>query len=75
MHKSLLSLVAIVFVSAIAVASESASSGAPPVADGAVPSAYAWLSGGSFALVSRFTSSRTKCLSQKERLSLLRPPR
>ena len=25
--------------------------------------------------LSRFTSSRTKCLSQKERLSLLRPPR
>jgi hypothetical protein len=50
MHKSLLSLVAIVFVSAVAAASESASSLAPPVADGAVPSAYAWLSGGSFAL-------------------------
>jgi len=25
--------------------------------------------------VSRFTSSRTKCLNQKERLSPLRPPR
>src|ERR1700690_1823477 len=48
MHKLFLSLFAIVFVSGIA-AADSASS-APPVAEGAIPSAYVWLSGGSIAI-------------------------
>jgi hypothetical protein len=49
MHKSFLSLLAIVFVSGIASAAEGASS-PPPVAEGAIPSAYVWLSGGSVAI-------------------------
>jgi hypothetical protein len=48
MHKLFLSLFAIVFVSGVA-AADSASS-PPPVADGAIPSAYVWLSGGSIAI-------------------------
>jgi hypothetical protein len=49
MHKSFLSLFAIIFVSGVAAAAEGASS-PPPVADGAIPSAYVWLSGGSVAI-------------------------
>ena len=48
MHKLFLSLFAIVFVSGVA-AADSASS-PPPVAEGAIPSAYVWLSGGSIAI-------------------------
>jgi hypothetical protein len=48
MHKSLLSLVVIVFMSGVAASAEAASSPSP-VADGAIPSAYVWLSGGSVA--------------------------
>jgi hypothetical protein len=48
MHKSFLSLFVIVFVSGVA-AAEGASS-PPAVADGAIPSAYVWLSGGSVAI-------------------------
>ena len=48
MHKSFLSLFVIVFVSGIAVAAEGTSS-SPPVAEGAIPSAYVWLSGGTVA--------------------------
>jgi hypothetical protein len=44
MHKLFLSLFAIVFVSGVAAADAS------PVADGAIPSAYVWLSGGSVAI-------------------------
>jgi hypothetical protein len=49
MHKSFLSLLVMVFVSGVAAAAEGASS-PPPVADGAIPSAYVWLSGGSVAI-------------------------
>jgi hypothetical protein len=52
MHKLLLSLLATVFVSATAAAADSASS---PVADGAIPSAYVWLSGGAIAVGIGFT--------------------
>ena len=44
MHKLFLTLVA-VFVSSVAVVSEAA----PPVAEGAIPSGYVWLSGGTVA--------------------------
>jgi hypothetical protein len=47
MHKLFLSLFAIVALSGVA-AAQGASS--PPVADGAIPSAYVWLSGGSVAI-------------------------
>jgi hypothetical protein len=49
MHKFLLSLFAIVFVSGVATAADSASSSSP-VKEGAIPSAYVWLSGGSVAI-------------------------
>jgi hypothetical protein len=49
MHKSLVSLVATLFVSTAALALGDASSASPPVADGAIPSGYVWLSGGSVA--------------------------
>jgi hypothetical protein len=45
MHKLLLTLVATVFVSSVAVVSEAA----PPVAEQAIPSGYVWLSGGTVA--------------------------
>src|ERR1700723_1612507 len=48
MHKSILSLFVMVLVSGFA-AADSASS-PPPVAEGAIPSAYVWLSGGSIAI-------------------------
>lgn len=44
MHKLLLSLIATVFVSGAAAAADA------PVAEGAIPSAYVWLSGGSVAI-------------------------
>src|ERR1700719_656357 len=46
MHKLFLTLVATVFVSSVAVVSEAA----PPVAEGAIPSGYVWLSGGTVAV-------------------------
>jgi hypothetical protein len=49
MQKLILSLVATLFVST-ALAAGDASSTPPPVADGAIPSAYVWLSGGSVAV-------------------------
>jgi len=49
MHKSILSLFAIVLVSGAAAAADGASS-PPPVSEGAIPSAYVWLSGGSVAI-------------------------
>jgi hypothetical protein len=49
MRKLLLSVFASVFVSVIATAADAASS-PPPVAEGAIPSAYVWLSGGSIAV-------------------------
>lgn len=49
MRKLLLSFIATVFVSAAAAAADSAST-PPPVAEGAIPSAYVWLSGGSVAV-------------------------
>jgi hypothetical protein len=49
MHKSILSLLVIVLVSGVAAVAEGASS-PPPVAEGAIPSAYVWLSGGSVAV-------------------------
>ena len=54
MHKAFLSLFAIVFVSGVAAAAEGASS-TPPVAEGAIPSAYVWLSGGSVAISIGYT--------------------
>ena len=47
MHKLILSLVATLFVSTVAVAADSS---APPVAAGAIPAGYVWLSGGSIAV-------------------------
>src|SRR5260221_9861586 len=49
MRKLLLSFLASVFVPVIAAAADGASS-TPPVAEGAIPSAYVWLSGGSVAI-------------------------
>jgi hypothetical protein len=50
MRKLFLSLFATVCVSTVAVAAEGGSSAPPPVAEGAIPSAYVWLSGGSVAI-------------------------
>jgi hypothetical protein len=50
MHKSILSLVTVLFVSTAALAAGDAASSPAPVADGAIPSGYVWLSGGSVAL-------------------------
>src|SRR5580692_4097864 len=49
MRKIFMSLVATVLTSTVAVAAEGASSAAP-VAEGAIPSGYVWLSGGSVAV-------------------------
>jgi hypothetical protein len=49
MRKLFLSLFVTIFVSTVVIAAEGVSS-APPVADGATPSAYVWLSGGSVAI-------------------------
>jgi hypothetical protein len=49
MQKLFLSLVAIVLVSGVTAAAQGASA-QPPVAEGAIPSAYVWLSGGSVAI-------------------------
>src|ERR1700734_2909554 len=49
MHKLFLSILATVFVSTAAVAA-GGDSATPPVAEGAIPSAYVWLSGGSVAI-------------------------
>lgn len=54
MHKLFLSLLATVLVSTVAAAAEGGSA-APPVAEQAIPSAYVWLSGGSFAVGIGFT--------------------
>lgn len=48
MHKSFLSLLAMLFLSCVASGADNASSG--PVAEGAIPSAYVWLSGGAVAI-------------------------
>jgi hypothetical protein len=50
MHKLFVSLLATVLVSTVAVAAAEGDSGAPPVAERAIPSAYVWLSGGSVAV-------------------------
>jgi hypothetical protein len=50
MRQILKSLVAIVLTSAVAVAAEGASSAAPPMAEGSIPSGYVWLSGGVIAV-------------------------
>jgi hypothetical protein len=50
MRKLILTLVAAVFVCSVAVVAEGASSGPSPVAEGAIPSGYLWLSGGSVAV-------------------------
>jgi hypothetical protein len=50
MRKLFLGLFATIFVSAVAVAAEGASSAPAPVAAGSIPSAYVWLSGGSVAI-------------------------
>src|SRR6202142_510749 len=49
MNKLFLSLLVSVFMAGVAAASESTSS-PRPVAEGAIPSAYVWLSGGSVAI-------------------------
>src|SRR5271155_5142295 len=48
MHKSFSSLLAMLFMSCVAAAADSAPSA--PVAEGAIPSAYLWLSGGTVAV-------------------------
>ena len=48
MHKLILSLIATLFVSTVAMAADDASP--PPVSAGAIPSGYVWLSGGSVAV-------------------------
>jgi hypothetical protein len=48
MHKSFLSFLAMIFVSGVAAADGASSP--PPVAEGAIPSGYVWLSGGSVAI-------------------------
>jgi len=48
MHKSFLSLLAMLFMSFVTPAADNASSA--PVPEGAVPSAYMWLSGGAVAV-------------------------
>jgi hypothetical protein len=50
MRKTFLSVVATVLASTVVVAAEGASSSAPPVAEGSVPSGYVWLSGGVIAV-------------------------
>jgi len=50
MRQLFLSLVATVLASTLAVAAEGASSSAPPVAEGSIPSGYVWLSGGVIAI-------------------------
>ena len=50
MRKLFLSLFATACVSTVAVAAEGGSSAPAPVAEGAIPSAYVWLSGGSVAI-------------------------
>ena len=50
MHKLFLSFFATVFASTIAVTAEGASSAAPPLAEGTIPSGYVWLSGGVIAV-------------------------
>ena len=50
MRKLFLSLFSTVCVFTVAVAAEGGSSAPPPVAEGAIPSAYMWLSGGSVAI-------------------------
>src|ERR1700691_215876 len=50
MRKILLSLVATVLASTVAVAAGDASSASPPVAEGSIPSGYVWLSGGVVAV-------------------------
>jgi hypothetical protein len=50
MRQIFLSLVATVLASTVAVASEGASSGTPPIAEGSIPSGYVWLSGGVIAV-------------------------
>src|SRR5580692_3295991 len=49
MHKLIRSLFAIVFMFGVAAAADGASSSVP-VAEGAIPSAYVWLSGGAVAI-------------------------
>ena len=50
MFKLIVGFVASLFVSTAALAAGDASSAPPPIADGAIPSGYVWLSGGSVAV-------------------------
>jgi hypothetical protein len=50
MRKLFLSMFATVLVSTVVVAAEGGSSAQSPVAEGAIPSGYVWLSGGSVAI-------------------------
>jgi hypothetical protein len=50
MRKIFVSLVATVLASTVAVAAEGATSGAPAIAEGSIPSGYVWLSGGVIAV-------------------------
>ena len=63
MRKLFLSLFATVFASTIALAAEGASPASPPVAEGAVPSAYVWFSGGSIAVGERITLEEAEPLA------------
>ena len=50
MRKTFVSLVATVLASTVAVAAQGATSTAPPIAEGSIPSGYVWLSGGVVAV-------------------------
>jgi hypothetical protein len=50
MFKLIVSFVVSLFVSTVALAAGDASSAPSPIADGAIPSGYVWLSGGSVAV-------------------------
>src|SRR6267154_1989210 len=65
MRKLLLSFLASVFVPVIAAAADGASS-TPPVAEGAIPSAYVWLSGGAIAIGIGYTWGHGKLYYSKD---------
>jgi hypothetical protein len=65
MRKLLLSFVASVFVSVIAAAADGASSPSP-VAEGAIPSAYVWLSGDSVAIGIGYTWAHGTLYNSKD---------
>src|SRR5277367_4945800 len=65
MHKLFLSLFVSIVMSGVAAASDGASS-PPPVAEGAIPSAYVWLSGGSVAIGIGYTWGHGTLYNRKD---------